>query len=181
MRTISITLGAFALTFLAVCELGLAYPVAGWAYLLVAVLFAVALVRPAPLRAQPIPLGALTLIVAIIATLHGVDWFTRKPFLRDLARVQVGMSEAEVRRIMARYVEGTGWPTAPNRAEAQASDAAPRDPGPPRNTSHPPGPGEFQVPNTLVFRHSNEAAFNSDWAIISISDGKVTGVQFSPD
>jgi len=38
--------------------------------------------------------------------LYSLEWTTRKPFLRDLARIRAGMTEAEVRGIMRRYMEG---------------------------------------------------------------------------
>jgi hypothetical protein len=43
MRVALLTLASSALVVLALCELGFAYPVAGWLYLWVALLFAAAL------------------------------------------------------------------------------------------------------------------------------------------
>ncbi len=171
MRTAATTVAAFALAMLAVCEVGLFYPVAWWLYLSVAVLFGAALLRPRTLRTQRMPVSAFALVLALIAALHFVDWSTRKPFLRDLARVRIGMTEDEVRQVMAGYMEGTGWPAMPDRREAEPS-ATPAE---------SPSRGELAIPNSLVFRHSNESAFNSDWAVITISDGKVVSVNFSPD
>jgi hypothetical protein len=111
-------------------------------------------------------IGALALVLAASAMLYFVDWSTRKPFLRDLARVRVGMSEAEVRLVMAGYKEGTGWPIPPSPSGSPAK---------------PTPPTELILPHSLVFRHSDEAAFNSDWAIIALSEGKVARVEFSAD
>jgi hypothetical protein len=135
MRSTAITLAAFALGLLTACELALAFPVAGWLYLAVGALFAVGLIRPIAPRRQMYQIGALALVLAASSTLYFVDWSTRKPFLRDLARVRVGMSEAEVRHVMAGYKEGTGWPTPPRPS---GSSAKPDDPD---RTGPPPFPG----------------------------------------
>jgi len=67
------------------------------------------------------------------------------------------MTVEEVRRTMTGYTEGTGWD----------------DPGRPRE--------ELHIQGALVFRHSNEPEFNSDWGIVWIANGRVTKVEFSPD
>jgi hypothetical protein len=167
MRSAALAIATLALGLLAACELVLAFPVPGWLYLAVGAFFAVGLLRPLTLRRQKYQVGALALVLAAIATLYFVEWSTRKPFLRDLARVQVGMSEADVRLVMARYKEGTGWPAVPT--------------SPPSSSAKPEPAGELVLPHSLVFRHSDEAAFNSDWAIIALSEGRVAKVEFSAD
>jgi hypothetical protein len=167
MRPAALTIAVFALGILTACELGLSFPIAGWLYLAVGALFTIGLIRPLALRRQPLQVSALALVFVAMAALYFVEWSTRKPFLRDLARVQVGMSQAEVRQIMARYKEGTGWPAIPT--------------SPPDSSAKPQPRGELVIPHSLVFRHSDEAAFNSDWAIIALSEGKVARVEFSAD
>ena len=108
MRIAFITIAALALALFAFCEVGMAYPVAWWLYLLVGIAFAAALIRLVPVRNQLARVGMLTAVIALIVALYFVEWTSRKPFLRDLARVHVGMTEVEVRHIMARYMEGTG-------------------------------------------------------------------------
>jgi hypothetical protein len=180
MRVALIVTASIALALLALCELGLASPVAGWLYLAVGVVFTAALARPVAVRSQLGRLGVLVGILAVIAALYFVDWTTRKPFLRDLARVRVGMTEAEVRRIMGRYMEGTGWPAipgsssnAPGTLNIVGSDSQ-------YSTDTSPS-GQLVIRDSLVFRHSNDGAFNSDWGIISLSSGRVVRVEFSPD
>jgi len=41
--------------------------------------------------------------------------------------------------------------------------------------------GELTIRDSLVFRHSDSADFDSDWGIVSLSNGRVVGVEFSPD
>lgn len=181
MRIAFIVIASIALALLALCELGLAYPVAWWLYLAVTIAFAAGLIRPAAMRRQIGRLSALASLITVVATLYFVDWTTRKPFLRDLDRIRVGMTEAEVRRIMGRYLEGTGWPANPFDPSTNAtSTLTDLGSGSQYSTTASPS-GEMVVRDSLVFRHSNDGAFNSDWGIISFAGGRVVGVEFSPD
>lgn len=163
MRALSLTLATAALSLFAFVELVGAWPVAWWLYAAVTALYAVGLVRVTAWRHQAPQLCALAALTVAAATLHLVDWTTRKPFLRDLARIRAGMTEAEVLVIMAPYREGTGW---------HVPDAG-----------SPPGspPTELELRDSLVFRHSDDAAFNSDWGIVSLRNGRVAAVEFSAD
>ncbi|RPH53351.1 MAG: hypothetical protein EHM89_20210 [Acidobacteria bacterium] len=107
-------------------------------------------------------------------------------FLRDLDRIKVGMADADVRRILGRYMEGTGWPSVPPGVfpvQPKATDSQSRmltaD-----GTHYPIASsptGEMVVRDSLVFRHSNESYYNSDFGIVTFWAGRVVGVHFSPD
>jgi hypothetical protein len=178
MRTALVTIAAIALTLLALTEAVFGFPVAWWLYALVVIAFAFGLVRPLPVRQQIRRLCVLAAVIVFVVMLYFVDWSTRKPFLRDLARVHVGMTEADVRRIMGSYIEGTGLVDPPG--VAPSSGVTDLGSGHTYRTAPSPN-GEVRLSDTLVFRHSTESAFNADWGIIKFSDGKVTGVDFSPD
>jgi hypothetical protein len=181
MRVALIAIASVALTLFALCELGLAYPVAWWLYLSIAIAFAAGFIRPVSVRSQIGRLVALAAIIAVVATLYFVEWTTRKPFLRDLGRIRVGMTEAEVRRIMGRYMEGTGWPANPFDTSTNATSTL-TDVGSGSQYSTTTSPsGEMVIRDSLTFRHSNDGAFNSDWGIVSLSSGRVVRVEFSPD
>lgn len=181
MRIAVITIAAIALALFALCEIGVAYPLPWWLCLCVAIAFAGGLIRPVPLRSQLLRVGVLVAFIAAIAALYFVDWTTRKPFLRDLARVRVGMTEAEVRHIMGRYMEGTGWPASPFDTSPNATNTlADVGSGSQYSTTTSPS-GEMVIQGSLVFRHSTAGAFNSDWGIVSLSNGRVVRVEFSPD
>jgi len=180
MRVAAIATASLVLTLFALCELGIAYPVAWWLYLSVAVVFAASLIRPVPVRAQVVRLGMLAGILAFIVALYFVDWTTRKPFLRDLARVHIGMTEREVRRIMARYSEGTGFPAIPGSASNAPGTLNIAGSESQYSTETSPS-GQMVIQNSLVFRHSNNGAFGADWGIVSLSSGRVVKVEFSPD
>ena len=181
MRIALIAIAALALVLFALCEVGMAYPVAWWLYLSVAIAFTVALIRVAPVRAQRARIGALAAVIAGIAVLYFVEWTSRKPFLCDLARVHVGMTEAEVRRIMGRYIEGTGWPASPfDTTTNSSSTLTDVSSGSQYSTTTSPA-GAMVIRDSLVFRHSTVGAFNSDWGIVSLSSGRVVRVEFSPD
>ena len=181
MRVAIITFAAIALALLGLCEIVMAYPVAWWLYLCVAIAFAAALIRPVPVRSQLPRVGALAAVIAVIATLWLVEWTTRKPFLRDLHRIRVGMTEREVRLIMGRYMEGTGWPANPFDTSTNATGST-TGVGNGSQDSTPASPsGQMVIRDSLTFRHSTNGAFNSDWGIVSLSSGRVVRVEFSPD
>lgn len=180
MRAALIVIASMALTLLALGELVLAYPAPWWAYLSVAIMFAATLIRPVSVRSQIGRLGALASIVAVVAALYFIDWTTRKPFLRDLDRIRGGMTEAEVRDIMGRYTEGTGWPAIPGSSTNLPGTLNILGIDSQYSTETSPS-GQLTIRDSLVFRHSNDGAFNSDWGIVSLSRGRVVGVEFSPD
>ena len=186
VRAAAVVVAAYALLFLGgFVELLLHYPVAWWLYLSVVLVFAAGLVRRRPVRAQLGRLGAVAAVVAVAATLYLVPWTTRKPFLRDLASVQIGMTEAEVRQVMAGYLEGTGWPASPfGTSDGSPAGARGRltDLGSgSRYATAATESGELAIEISLVFRHSDDGAFNADWGIVSFADGRVMNVEFSPD
>lgn len=148
---------------LAVAELVLSWPVPGWLYAGAALLFGLALVRIEPIRRQRLQLAVLAVAVIALSLLHRVPWTSRKPFLEDLGRVRPGMTEPEVRQVMAKWKVGTGWPADPFRSPATR------------------GAGEMRIPDSLVFRHSDDGQFNSDWGIVEFVDGRVSKVSFSAD
>jgi hypothetical protein len=181
MRIVFVALAAFALALLAGCEIVLRYPVAGWLYLLVAIAFAAALVRSAPIRSQLPRVAVLAAVLALIGALYRVEWTSRKPFLRDLDRVRVGMTEAEVRQVMARYLEGTGWPASPGLGSAETSGPSNSDGAGSEGSGGTSSADQLHLRDSLVFRHSNHADFNSDWGIVSFADGRVVRVEFNAD
>jgi hypothetical protein len=181
VRISLLAVAGFALVLFALCEVGMTYPVAWWLYLSVAVAFAVALIRPVSVRSQLARIGALVAILTVIAALYLVEWTTRKPFLRDLARVHIGMTEAEVRHILGRYMEGTGWPASPYDTSTNSSSTLTDAGSGSQYSTTTSASGEMVIRDTLVFRHSTKGAFNSDWGIVSLSNGRVVRVEFSPD
>ena len=169
-----------ALTLFALAEVLLAMPVAWWLYLSLVPLFSVGLLRRQPFVAQRSRLAVLVAIIAAIGALYFVPWSTRKPFLRDLYSIQPGMTEADVRRIMGRYIEGTGWPAAYGATPAGTGTLTDIGTGATHATGTTPM-GEMTIESSLVYRHATNGDFNSDWGIVALKDGKVTGVSFSPD
>ena len=180
LRISLVTLAALVLASLAFCEVGMAYPVAWWLYLAVAIAFVVALWPFASGRFQSIRITSLIIVSVTIAALYSVPWTSRKPFLRDLDRIRVGMTVSEVRQIMGRYLEGTGWPASPFDSSTNNGTLSVAGSSSQYSTSTSPD-GQMVVRDSLVFRHSTDGAFNSDWGIVSLSSGRVVGVEFSPD
>ena len=180
MQTALLVTAAIALVLLALVELGLAFPVAWWLYLSVLGLFAVGLFRRQPLAKQRTRLTAFITLTAVIAALYFVPWTSRKPFLRNLYSIRPGMTESEVRRIMGHYIEGTGWPATYGGTPPGSGTLNDLGTGTTHATGSTPD-GQMTIEGTLVFRHSTSGAFDSDWGIVAFSNGRVTGVSFSPD
>lgn len=180
LQTATTVIASVALALFALAEVLLAMPVAWWLYLSLIPLFAAGLLRRQPGAAQFLRLVALIVIVAGMAALYFVPWSSRKPFLRDLNSIRPGMSEAEVRRIMGRYLEGTGWPAPYGGTPDGRGTLNILGSGATHATGTSPN-GQMTIADSLVFRHSNDGAFNSDWGIVTLKDGKVTAVSFSPD
>ena len=102
-------------------------------------------------RRSQATLVSLVLFVAVVGGIWGVDWNSRKPFLRDLDRVRPGMTVAEVDTIMARYDR---LPVVLGTTSAQ---------------------------QTVSYRHTTAAWGNSDIGLIMLDAGRVVAVTFLPD
>ncbi len=180
MKPTLLVIASTALALFALAEVLLAMPVVWWLYLSLVPLFAVGLLRRKSGAAQRSRLAVFVAVLAAIAALYFVPWSTRKPLLHDLYSIRPGMTEADVRRIMGRYMEGTGWPAAYGGTPARTGTLTDIGTGATHATGTTPN-GEMTIESSLVYRHSTDGAFNSDWGIVALKDGKVTGVSFSPD
>ena len=124
-------------------------------------------------------LVSLILFVVCLSVLYFMPWSTRKPFLRDLNRIKVGMSETQAENIMGGYMRGTGLcvdlavETPPDTIRDFVSGRA-------FPTKIRPN-GEVLLANAMVFRHSNDGRFNADWGVIRLKRGRVVAVHFLPD
>ena len=162
MRIAAIIIAFLLLLLFAVSEVLVAIPVAWWLYVALACVFAAGLLHHRPLRQQPRRLFSLFTVCMIMTFLYVVPWSGRSAFLKRLYSIRPGMTINEARDLMAGYMEGTGWPANPF------------------DESHESG-GEFKIQGALVFRHSDEPAYNSDWGIVHVKQGRVTHVEFSQD
>lgn len=101
------------------------------------------------------------LAALVLFTISRIDWNTRKPFLRDLNSIQIGMSEGDVEAIMSDYM----------KVDRELAN-------PPTQV---PSPQDIFTPEILVYRHTNQSWGDSDWGIVTLEEGKVVEVDFSPD
>lgn len=180
MRIAATVTASIAFCLLALCEVGFSYPVAWWLYLAVLIMFAVGIVRRTPLRGQVRRVWVLGLLGVGIAGLYFVPWSSRKPFLRDLYSIQPGMTETQVRQTMARYMEGTGWPAVYGTVSNAPGSLVDAGSGATYATGET-STGEMTIRDSIVYRHSTDGAYDSDWGIISLSNGIVVRVSFSAD
>lgn len=104
---------------------------------------------------------ALIVFIVAMVILYNIQWNTRKPFLMDLSRVRIGMTAEEVDGVMSKYIKGSGIPPVGNFASDEN--------------------GQLKLKDSIVYRHSNDGAFNADWGVVKFKDGKVVDVEFLPD
>jgi hypothetical protein len=145
-------------------------------------LFWTAALLPFLVRRPSIPRWAVYAVLLVsLAILYAIPWNSRKPFLRDLAKVEFGMTEAEVEAIMGHYMKGTGWP-APDFWERSSGPGqlAVASSGITFATSVSPS-GELALDDSIVYRHSDKGAFNSDFGVVTFEDGRVVSTTFLPD
>jgi glutathionyl-hydroquinone reductase len=45
--------------------------------------------------------------------MYAVPWTSRKAFVRDLRKIEPGMSVSQADVIMSHYIFGSGWPVCP--------------------------------------------------------------------
>jgi hypothetical protein len=108
----------------------------------------------------------LGLLVVALLSVRFVDWNSRKPFLKDLYRVQEGMTVEQVEQIMGHHMVGSGWPADPLGLPTRSAVA---------------GTEDLTQPDRLVYRHTNEGWGNSDWGEIRFQEGRVVEIRFLPD
>ena len=101
------------------------------------------------------------LAALVLFTISRIDWNTRKPFLRDLNSIEIGMSQFEVEQIMGDYLDETNADSSNSSTGTIVEEPTP--------------------PDTLVFRHTNLGWGDSDLGVVVLSGGKVVKVDFLPD
>jgi hypothetical protein len=106
-----------------------------------------------PLREKVV---ILTLFLVALGSVRFVDWNTRKPFLRALDRVTVGITEVQADEIMDGYIKGVS-------PMAQVDEQGGVDWG------------------TVSYRHTTEAWGNVDVGVLVFQNGRVVRVDFCPD
>lgn len=106
-------------------------------------------------------LRAIVIAVAALVIAR-IDWTVEKEFVRTLHRIELGMSEDQVREIMANYPEGTGWPSNPHDERSRPGE-------------------ELRVADQLIFRPTTKSG-DANWGMVKIGEnGRVVAVEFSPD
>jgi hypothetical protein len=111
------------------------------------------LLGPRPAREKAL---VAILLLAILFSVRSVDWNSRKPFLRDLRRVKVGMTEKEATQLLDDYRSEAGSLT---RRDGQGTT----------------------ISGTVSYRHTTEGWGNSDIGLLTFEHGRVVEVEFLPD
>lgn len=119
------------------------------------------------------------LMILSFGILYFFPWNSRKPFLRNFEKIRIGMTVSEVEMIMGNYIKGTGWQS-PRRAKTSAATPTELHSDITMKPSDNPS-GEMEIQDSIVYRHSHDGAYNSDWGVVEFRDGKVVGKTFMPD
>ena len=111
------------------------------------------LLHPQPSRVRIL---ALVLLLGLFFSIRAVNWNSRKPFLKDLDRVRVGMTESQADQIMARYRKRISpQAVVDERGEVRSG--------------------------IVSCRHTAEDWGNSDIGILTFENGRVVATEFLPD
>lgn len=172
-------LTVLAVAFAALLEIGAAV-CASVKMFVVYGLFWTVVITPFLLR-RPIGVkfGVYAGLILGLVILYLVPWNSRKPFLGNLDKVQIGMTADQVESIMGRYMKGTGWPAIPG-SPTPTGQLVEVGSGITMATANSPS-GELVIQDSITYRHSNDGAFNSDWGVVKFKDGKVVAKEFMPD
>jgi hypothetical protein len=106
-----------------------------------------------PLREKGL---ALVLFLIVVVSLGFVNWNSRKPFLRDLYRIDEGMIYPQVERLMNGYERSLGNDT---RVDEQGQP----------------------VTGNVAYTHTDAAWGNSNVGLVTFENGRVTEIQYLPD
>jgi hypothetical protein len=108
-------------------------------------------------------LVVLALLVIVLFSVRFVDWTSRKPFLKDFARIKEGMTSVQVDRIMEGYIRETdGGPPVPEGAYELNEQ------------------GQI-VSGSVTFRHTDKGWGDSDLGVVTLRRGRVSETEFLPD
>lgn len=163
-----------ALFLLAITEImGQVPTLAGLVYGGIVILLFSPLLRHGKSTARWVIFGLFMLGMAVLLF---VPWTSRQIFVKDLNSVRPGMTTVQVEAMMGRYMKGTGWPGF-DHGGGGLTDLGTGS----TNKMKPSNSGEIELDNALVYRHSNEGEYNSDWGIVHFQNGRVVNVEFSPD
>ena len=100
----------------------------------------------------------LGLFAIAILSMPFINWSSRKPFLRDLQRIEEGMTEAQVKQIMGKYIKEADLPSC-LLSEATGTEGL--------------SPG-----NCVFYRHTAASGSNSDWGVIAFENDRVARTEF---
>ncbi|UCC61706.1 MAG: hypothetical protein JSV36_12985, partial [Anaerolineae bacterium] len=130
------------------------------------VLVLLLLLKGSPARQK---LLILALLAIAFSSVRFIDWNSRKPFLKDLYRIEVGMTVAQVEQIMGDYMTGGGVPLGSpgTRLDGRLAEGL-------------IGPAE-PATGTISYRHTDEWWGNSDWGVVTLENGRVVDIWFSHD
>lgn len=115
------------------------------------------LAQKAPISVR---LATMVICCASAVGIRYVDWDSRKPFLRHLLSIRLGMTRSDVESVMASYIRVPE--VGGDRMRAPGVDAMPPE-------------------ESVAYRHTSAGWGDSDVGVVHLVDGGVVAVEFFPD
>ena len=110
--------------------------------------------------------------VLVITVGFSAPWHSHDRFLRDLSRVETGMTRQDVAGLMKGYIRGSGFPDYGGGLMIAGGGNYPGT-----RTDD----GELGIRGCEIYRHSERGTWNADLGIICFCEGRVESIEFSPD
>lgn len=102
---------------------------------------------------------AIVLLWVFAVSVYWADYSPRKPFFKDIRRIQIGMKTSEVGSIMSGYIRSSGNQYNPDEHKFF----------------------NYKRVQTVAYSHTNDGRWDSDVVIITLSDDTVINILVLPD
>ena len=101
-------------------------------------------------------LSLLAIFLTAILVIYSIDWNSRKPFLRDFHRIEIGMAATQVDQMMDDYIKFIG-PTTQLNAQGDV------------------------VAGKISYRHTRQGWGDSDVIMLTIESGQIIEISYYPN
>ena len=101
-------------------------------------------------------LSLLAIFLTAILVIYSIDWNSRKPFLRDFHRIEIGMTATQVDQMMKNYIKFIG-PTTQLNAQGDI------------------------LAGKISYRHTRQGWGDSDVIILTIENSQIVEISYYPD
>lgn len=111
------------------------------------------------LKERRAALVSIAILLVCVSAIQGIDYNSKKPFLKDTRKIKSGMKRSEVESIMSGYMASSGNQYNPDEQKFS----------------------NFRNIQTLTYGHTRKGRGESDVTVVTLSDDIVINVSFLPD